>query len=492
MLLTLAFSMLVPAQQPAPTVPARSPAPQVALAGRQGARDSTPYARSLEESGRGNVRAEELESSAGRLTASGTIGGLQVRTLSGGPGSGSQALLGAGGSVDPLPTLYEVTIPVAAASEAFLFQETAAAGPRPLLVVFHKYGVGHYDALAHTSFFQEARRRGWYCLAPFGGGQRHFSNLRSQQHTEAALAWARSNFAVDPTRVYAVGFSMGGGAAMNFAARHLDPRETMFAAVFNESGILSHEDTYPQLEPAIVALYDSFFGFGGSAQPFPMQRSSVFSFDPLSLAVDLDTDLGRNLIHLGTHSTRTTGDVPYLITQNELFRAHLLARGASPTRHVLSVINYPGHSWDAVSERAVCDWLRTFKLSLPDAAETLADRDARYFHFDIHQDVSGSFTPFRWSVDSGLNHVQVLDTANLASVAIDLASAGLSASAALSIEVGTADGLPDQVQIQGYSSAPSFVLRDGILSTAWSFDAPNARVLLAESDGALHTWVVNP
>jgi pimeloyl-ACP methyl ester carboxylesterase len=449
-----------------------------AVPARDAPRDSTPYARTLEESGRDNARAAALESA-----------GLSQRSV-GGPGIAS--LGSTTGTVDPLPVLYEVTIPVSGGNEAFLFQETSAVGPRPLLVVFHKFGVGHYDALAHTSFFQEARRRGWYCLAPFGGGQRHFSNLKSQAHTEAALAWARASFSIDATRVYAVGFSMGGGAAMNYAARHLDPTGTMLAAVFNESGILSHEDTYPQLDPSIVPFYDAHFGGGGPAQPFPMQQASVFSFDPVTQIVDLDTDLGRNLLHLGTYSTRTTLDVPYLATQSDLFHTHLLSRGADPLRHRWSVVNYPGHSWDAVTERSVCDWLRTFRLAIPTSGSTLADRDARYFHFDVEQDAPGAFTPFAWSVDEATNAVAVSATSNLAAIAVHSADAGLSPASALTIALDTADGLPDEFRVLDWPALPANVLRDGVATASWTYDALAARVTLLEFDGGAHVWTVVP
>jgi hypothetical protein len=285
---------------------------------------------------------------------------------------------------------------------------------------------------------------------------------------------------------------MGGGAAMNYAARHLDPSGVRFAAVFNQSGILSHEDTYPQTDPIVTAIYDTIFGTGGAALPFPMQRSSVFSFDPQTQAVDLGTDLGRNLLHIATHSTRTSGDVPYLITQNDLFHSYLLARGADPTRHLLTQVNYPGHSWDAVSEKSVCDWLRGFALTEPSSTTTLADRDGRFFHFDVVQTLAGSFTPFDWAVDTANNRVTIAGTANLLAIAVDLSSAGLSAANALLVDVGTADGLADEIRIDGWSSTPSGVLRDGIATASWLFDALNARVTLLEFDGGGHTWTVVP
>lgn len=468
---------------------AQGVAPSVSLRAAQRAaetpRDSTPYARTLEESGGLNHRVTAFEELPAPLG-----GGIQVRALS--SGSFEPFQNAAGASIPALPIVYEVSVQVGAANELFLFQRPADSGPRPMLVVFHKFGVGHFDALAHTSFFQEARRRGWYCLAPLGGGQRHFANDRMHEHTETALDWAVENFAVDGSRVYGAGFSMGGGAALNYAARHLDPTGVMFAAVFNQSGIVSHEDTYLYVDGVVEGLFDSFFGNGGPAQPWPMQRASLFSFDPLTSVVDSQTDLARNLLSLATFTTRTTGDVPYLMTQNDLLHAQLLARGADPMRHKLAVINYPGHSWDAVSERAVCDWLRSFTLQIPSQGDLLADTDGRFHHFDVAQDAPGQFTPFSFAIDVQSNTLAISASANLASLGVHLTSASLNTSTNLTVDLSTADGFADEVRLLGWPSVPSQVLRDGIPTALWSFDALNARLTLLENHGGAHAWTVVP
>ncbi len=461
-------------------------------------RDSTPYARTLVESaGPGWLERPDLSYAPGAGPRTGT--GVQVRmmsSLSTLGGSSTTTPRAAPGSIAASPLVYEVTIlPGTGFNERFLMQETGLVGPRPLLVVFHKFGVSHYDALLSTSFFEEARRRGWYCVAPLGGGQTHFSDERSHVHTEAVLEWTRANFSVDTSRIYAVGFSMGGGAALNYAARHLDPNGMMVAAVFNESGILSHEDTYPQSVPSVQQIYDNRFGTGapGSASPWLLQRGSVFSFDPFTLTVVPETDLGRNLLHVPTNITRTSGDVPYLITQNDLFHQHLLALGASPATHFSSVINYPGHSWDAVSETAVCDWLRRYQLAHPDSGNSLAHENGRFFDFDIEQDAAGSFTPFQWSVSGGSNLVAFSATRNLLRVRVHIVDAGLSPLTQLDLTTATADGLADEFVLTDFVNAPNSILRDGVPTAAWSHDALASELTLLETDGAApHAWSILP
>jgi pimeloyl-ACP methyl ester carboxylesterase len=472
--------------------------PQLDRSRLHGPRDATPYARTLEESaGAGWEQRPDLSYAPGTGPRTGLGIGVRMMTSLNAPSQPGSITSRAGvPPVSETPRWYEVTIqPGTGFAERFLVQESNGVGPRPMLVVFHKFGVSHYDGLLNTSFFAEARRRNWFCIAPLSGGQTHFSDARSHVHTEAAMEWVRSRFSVDTARVYAVGFSMGGGAAMNYAARQLDPTGLMIAAVFNQSGILSHEDTYPQSGTTVQQIYDDRFGNGqpGSATPWNLQRGSVFSFDPLTLAVVPGTDLGRNLLHLATHTTRTTGDIPYLITQNDLFHQYQLGRGALPSRHVLTVVNYPGHSWDAVSETSVCNWLRNHSLVLPTAASTLADSNGRFFHFQVEQAVAGGFTPFVWSVSAASNAVSVTGTANLVRVRVATTDAGLDPLQALTVTTGCADGLPDQVVLEDYSLPPSQVLRDGVGVTNWMHDGQLGRLTLDETDGlASHVWTVVP
>jgi pimeloyl-ACP methyl ester carboxylesterase len=245
---------------------------------RQAPRDSSQYAESiLDEAG-----AAVVETSDGDLVSSG--GPLiQFQLLSVGSPSTTTSTSAGPTAGTPTQRYYEVTIsPVVAtnATERFLFQEVVSPTPRPLLVVFHKFGTNQYDSLLHTTYFDEARRRGWYCLSAFGGMQAHFANEKFQHHTDAVLDWATSNFAIDPERIYGVGFSMGGGAALDYAARHLDPTRPMIAAVYAISPIASITDTYVA-DPPIQPHFDksNLFGNGapGSALLAPLRCSAARS-----------------------------------------------------------------------------------------------------------------------------------------------------------------------------------------------------------------------
>lgn len=373
-------------------------------------------------------------------------------------------------------------------------QEVASNHARPLLVVFHRFGVSELDAMVSTRYFEEARRRQWYVIAPRSFSQFHFSSLDSQVHTERAIDWALSNFNIDTTRIYAVGFSMGGGAALNYAARHLDVDEPRFAAVASLSGLLEHEHAYANEIPATQDLYDDVFGNGtpGSADLWLMRRASLFRLDSLLQQVVPGTDLARNLAHVNVHLFRANGDIPYLTQQHDVLAAHLASLPLVTGQHQAAVSNYVGHSWDSVDERAVCDWLRQFQLSTPTAGNTLADEDGPYFHFELEQDAPGAFSPFSWAVDTQANTLALTGTQNVLRITVRTGSAGLNAAAPLQVSLAAADGFPDEVVLEGWSLAPLQVLRDGVPAAGWLHDSMNGRLTLLESDAALHVWQITP
>ncbi|MCC7012734.1 MAG: hypothetical protein IT454_09255 [Planctomycetes bacterium] len=391
----------------------------------------------------------------------------------------------------PLFAEYIIQVPNLG-QERLLFQRSKIPSPRPLLVLFHKYSTNHYDPLLNTHYFQEAWRRGWNCVAPFGGNQTHYSSMPSQQRLDAVFDWIDANFAVDRARVYGVGFSMGGGAATNYAARHLDPNDYVFAAVVNISGMVSHEYTYLN-ELSAQPRFDDLFGVPPNpADPWRMQRSSLFSFDPFSFVTLPDTDLARNLLHISTASFRASGDIPYLATENDLLQQHLLALGANPAQHSLTVVPTAPfyHSWNVVDEGVVCNWLKTKSAQWPSSGNTLADRNARYFYFEVEQDVAGAFTPFQWSIQSAPNTLSLGGTRNLKRLAVHTLDAGLDRQRDVQITLSAADGIADELTLLDWPTAPLDVLRDGVSSQDWSHDANAGKLSLLEFDAAAHVWTI--
>lgn len=359
----------------------------------------------------------------------------------------------------------------------------------PLLVAFHQFSTSHLDIFVNTTFPEEAAARGWYLLAPLSGGQAHFSSLGSQINTQYVIDWVRAHFLVDEERIYGVGFSLGGGAVTNYAARHLDPSGAMFAALANHTGTVSLAHSYDR-QPDGRAAFEAVFGGSPAQVPFAYQRSSVIDLDPVTGIVHPGVDLARNLTHIPTYGFYVSQDpLVHLREQNEALAQHMQGFGAP---YSLTVVDRNTHTWLNLDETDVCDFLAPKTLTLPTAASTLADHDDRYFWFDVVQDGPGAFTPFDWSVDAGANRLELAASENLAELGVHTLEAGLDPAATLEVSIANADGSGDVVVLGDYPQPPAQVLRDGLPGASWSWDVGASALRLEETDGAGHLWTVLP
>lgn len=398
---------------------------------------------------------------------------------------------------------YEVTInPGTGFAETFVVQRpnVAPTTPAPLLMGFHRYGVSQKDIPVHTGLVWECLKRGWYLIAPLSAAQIHFSSLESQANTAAVFEWVFANFAIDRTRVYGVGFSMGAGAALNFAARHVDPAGPMFAAIVDHTGTVDLNDAYLN-DPTLQAWpYPLDYWFGvpwqpGSADPWRMARSSVIRFDDVTLVVDPDQDLASNLTHMALKIVRADNDpLTYLRRQCDVLDAHLRNNlGFVPgPRYAYELVPSTQHVWSTLHFKNACDWLAQHSLTLPTQGSTLADRDGVFFQFQIEQDVPNAFTPFDWDIDAANNALTLTETKNLKRATLQIASAGLSAALPLHLTLKSADGLADEVKLVGWPTAPTAVVRDGAPETSWSHDPLTQTLTINEYDASLHAWSLMP
>ncbi|MBK8180109.1 MAG: hypothetical protein IPK67_14740 [Planctomycetes bacterium] len=376
----------------------------------------------------------------------------------------------------------------------------APTGPVPLLVVFHKFGSTQLDLSANTNFALEGCSRGWYVVCPLAANTQHYGSIPSQVHMEAVLQEMLVRYPlIDPSRIYAAGFSMGGGAMANYAARHVDPSKPMIAAMVSLSGAVALKDTYYSDPPTRLFL-DFWYGNGtvGSADPFKLARSSILNFDPLTFQVDTNEDLARNLTHIPLQVTRATDErIWYLPKQNNVLVSHLATLGFTPGatyafRFVPFGVDAHDHRWVMLDQSWACDWLSTFTLTLPTAARTLADRDDVYFHFFVEQDAPNAFTPFDWALDLPNNALSLAGTANLRRLSVDTLGAGLNPSQPLHVTLATADGLADEVVFRSVTAPPTSVSRDGNSTLSWSYNSSTLELTLTETDGLPHLWSVVP
>ena len=152
----------------------------------------------------------------------------------------------------------------------------------PLLVAFHKFGSTALDIPVNTDFEQECFNRNWFLVAPLGASPKSFSSISSQANTEVVIELMVDRFGayIDSNRIYGVGFSMGGGNVMNYAARHVDPSRPMFAAIINHTGPVSLRQNYIE-QPKNQFILDIWYG--GSPDQFPFKYAALIGPDIFSV-----------------------------------------------------------------------------------------------------------------------------------------------------------------------------------------------------------------
>jgi hypothetical protein len=403
---------------------------------------------------------------------------------------------------------YEITLTDTGSGwiERFIFQRPATPlQPAPLLVLFHKFGGSHFDTVFNTQFFTQADSRGWFVVAPLSAATKHFGSSPAQTNTQLVLDFVLQQFGseIDRDRIYGVGFSMGGGAMLAYAASHVDPDHAMFAALLSHTGggALVHtyyntfddDDSDDNIQTGANLETPDILDFWYDGPPtlhlFTYQRHSVVDIDAFGV-VSPDTSLITNLLHVPLHTWYALNDPQtYLIAQSLAIWQEFLDEGGTS---VLTQVPGTSHTWHTLDDVATLDWLQQYTLTLPTAGRTRADADGRWFYFDVIQDASGSFTTFDWSVDAQTSTLSVNNTQNLLRISVDLARAGLDPANDLTLNVGSADasgdGTGDEVRFLGVPAAPSLVLRDGTPTANWIHDPATATLTITELDGQAHQW----
>ena len=262
---------------------------------------------------------------------------------------------------------------------------------RPLLACFHGFNTSYADIVNFTTFFDEAAQRDWFIVTPFqvstvGNPQISFASVQSQEHVEAVIAYLLQNYWIDRDLLYGVGFSMGGGNALSYAARHRDRGMGAFAAVVNHTGSVALGDVYAHADPTVEAEMDLLFGGPPAQFPFEYQRSSLIELDAAGLLLQGGRHMGRNLVDMPIRNYYGIGDPNlYLVNQTIEFDRYMqtLPGSQSELFGVQVNPNCP-HCWETIDESMVCNWLemQTLNASSSNGA-FLLDRSARWGPLDV-------------------------------------------------------------------------------------------------------------
>ena len=236
--------------------------------------------------------------------------------------------------------------------------------PTPVLVLWHQWGASDSKPYYQTKFFGEGRVRGWYVISPLGGHRKHWGVQWSQENIKELLVFLRTFIGLlnnyppmDETRVYGVGFSMGGGAGAAYASRHLDPAHLRISAFANHTGTMSVAREWDPGNP--ILNNPRMFG-SPYKNPFGYINQAIISLWPWSPnTVAPGTDLYRNIPTIPIRTTRAIGDNAEGATQCAILDGWATANGYPHTyvSNLPPVPGFPAHCWATLDANTTCNWL---------------------------------------------------------------------------------------------------------------------------------------
>lgn len=151
------------------------------------------------------------------------------------------------------------------------------AQPVPLLLVFHGFGSSPENIMTMANFNPLAQEEQFIVLYPRASEQpttwyngtgvfRPFDDDRDLQFVDALLAVAKTQWRIDERRIYAVGFSMGGGMAYRIACE----RSGQFAAFGTVAGAFATipDGCTPERPVPVMAIH----GLADRVVPFEGTR----------------------------------------------------------------------------------------------------------------------------------------------------------------------------------------------------------------------------
>ena len=366
----------------------------------------------------------------------------------------------------------------------------------PMLVGFHQYSASNYDIEVNTGLWEECKARGWYMLAPYSRSNLvaepdvHFSCMTSQINTRASLDWVTDRYPIAGDRIYAVGFSMGGGLATSQATRYLDPREAMFAAVVNHTGNMDIVDTYGSVGLGGQATFQMLFGGSPTTHEFEYRRVSPIELDASHRWVLGGDHMAGNLFYSNLSIWYNLNDPNlHLLQQNMELLNWMQGRSLPVVSNILS--RGPTHAWSLLDYTAACNWLDTKSLQLPLAGDLLMDRQARFLFFDLRaEDTAGQFSRVSYDANLGINKLSLTGVENVHFLDVTTAELGLSTGSGqtLALDLEITDAAGDTIRFLGVPSPPLSVLRNGSPTSNWGYSAGNLDLL--EPNTGLQSWTV--
>lgn len=419
--------------------------------------------------------------------------------------------------VDGVIATFAIFVEATQSMEAFtIYAPELPAGQRaPLLTGFHAASVGWLGIQEFSGLIPEAIQRDWFLVAPWQRNTAASQNVsygseQSQLHVEAVLDFVLRRYAIDRDRIYGIGFSMGGGNALSYAARHRDRRHGAIAAVVNHTGTVALSDVYANVNGNVQTIMEQTFGGTPQAVPFEYQRSSLIELDSAGVLVSGGRHMARNLVSVPVQSWYHVADINgYLVNQTQAFDGFLSQLSGSQTQvfpvttSTSNCVSLGQHCWDTVDRTMALDWLSNFTLdSSPAFGTVLTDRSVRWGQFEVEQAQPGAFSSFEFEVDPTGNSLLLSGPENLSGVTADISDLGLRADQPLSMRMRAAPGQSMVIRLTGWAAAPGSVERNATTrlpdcsgtgqGTRWCHDPASQSLLIVEDGMSQSSWVILP
>jgi pimeloyl-ACP methyl ester carboxylesterase len=361
----------------------------------------------------------------------------------------------------------------------------------PLLLVGNGWGLSPNsfftgdNGMPLSGIVDEANSRGWLiCVVTQLDDKSYGAWNKPQTNVVAALDHMIANYPVDADRIYAIGWSAGGGSMASFAARHLDPARPMIAAVVVNAGSVDLIDTYDNEVLVVKQVMENVNLFQGPPSSplyqFNYERTETVFTHSAGGAVVPERSQVRNLSRIPVrHVYSLDDDIPYLPLQNQMFGQQLLAVGGNLSTQTFSGLPDP-HSWDLLDPVVTLDWCAQHVVErAPASFQLVIDRDATWYYATTSQRVAGTGSRLAVATNAATNHLAIGEMANLDTVSLAIPSQLLALDERFTITATNLDAAgPVMLQISPLPMEPSYVLSGAGVITDWTYVGQTLRITM--------------
>lgn len=221
----------------------------------------------------------------------------------------------------------------------------AASGDRyPLVVFFHSYDQDAKQMTKLTRFARLSADLGWIAASADLAGAAHWGNPRSISMHQAMLRRMRERYAVDPSRIYYVGFSMGGGTALLAALAAKGTQDAPAAVATSQSW-----SSLSQMREAKDGMYAASIdaAYGGALSESQRDRTDLVS-------------RAAEFAGLPIYMEHGDADEYVPITHSQRLKAALDAAGVPSTFKLFSGL---GHNESTIHEGVILDFFKDKRRS---------------------------------------------------------------------------------------------------------------------------------